>query len=85
LAQIRDEVHRFAITYHRLLRGKQSLSSVLDEIPGLGPQRRTALLEHFQFSLAKIRQASLEELKAVKGVGPKLAQQIWNFFQVSEE
>lgn len=85
LAQIRDEVHRFAITYHRLLRGKQSLSLVLDEIPGLGPQRRTALLEHFQFSLAKIRQASLEELKAVKGVGPKLAQQIWNFFQVSEE
>ncbi|HHZ16786.1 MAG TPA: excinuclease ABC subunit UvrC [Clostridia bacterium] len=85
LQRIRDEAHRFAITYHRLLRGKRNLLSVLDEIPGLGPKRKAALLKHFQLSLQKIRQASLEELEQVEGLGKKAAWQIWNYFQVQEE
>ncbi|MDD2432758.1 MAG: excinuclease ABC subunit UvrC [Clostridia bacterium] len=85
LRRIRNEAHRFAVTYHRLLRGRRNLVSVLDEIPGLGPSRKTALLQHFQLSLTKIRQASLEELQQVKGLGPKTAWQVWNFFHTDEE
>lgn len=85
LQRIRDEAHRFAITYHRLLRGKRNLVSVLDDIPGLGPKRKAALLKHFQLSLQKIRQASLEELKQVEGLGGNAALQIWNFFQICDE
>ena len=58
---------------------------MLDEIPGLGPKRKAALLKHFQLSLQKIRQASLEELEQVEGLGKKAAWQIWNYFQVQEE
>jgi excinuclease ABC subunit C len=85
LRRIRDEAHRFAVTYHRLLRGRRNLASVLDDIPGLGPQRKTALLKHFQFSLTKMRQASLEELQQIKGLGKATAFQVWNFFHTGEE
>lgn len=85
LQRIRDEAHRFAITYHRLLRGRRNLASVLDEIPGLGPKRKAALLKHFQLSFQRIRQASLEELQHVEGLGSNAARQIWNFFQVTDE
>ena len=84
LQRIRDEAHRFAINYHRLLRGRRNLASVLDDIPGLGAQRKTALLQHFNFSLQKIRQASLEELQEVVGLGQNTAYQVWNFFHTSE-
>lgn len=84
LQRIRDEAHRFALTYHRLLRGRRNLASVLDDIPGLGPQRKTALLEYFQFSLTKIRQASPEELQQVEGLGKATAFQVWNFFHTGE-
>jgi len=85
LQRLRDEAHRFAITYHRLLRGKRNLSSVLDDIPGLGPKRKAALLKYFGLSLQKIRQASLEELEKVEGLGRHAARQVWNFFRISDE
>jgi excinuclease ABC subunit C len=61
LQQVRDEAHRFAITYHRQLRGKRMTRSVLDEVPGLGPVRRKRLLEHFGTQKA-LKAAPLEEL-----------------------
>ncbi|MHB1341961.1 MAG: excinuclease ABC subunit UvrC [Coriobacteriia bacterium] len=73
--RIRDEAHRFAIEYHRNLRGKAMTASVLDEIPGVGPKRKKALLAHFG-SLKRIRAASAEEIAAVPGVGADVARDI---------
>ncbi len=73
--RIRDEAHRFAITAHREKRGKASVASELDAIPGIGPARRKALLKHFG-SLEAIRQASLEELAAVPGMTRAAAQAV---------
>ena len=70
--RIRDEAHRFAITYHRSIRGKRGLESGLDLVPGIGPRRKKDLLRHFG-SLAGIRKATLEEIAAVPGVGGKTA------------
>ena len=70
LQQIRDEAHRFALTYHRLRRGKKMTRSVLDDVPGLGETRRKKVLKYFG-SVKKMRQASLEELEAVPGL-PKV-------------
>ena len=75
LQRIRDEAHRFAITYHRTLRGKRALSSVLDKIKGLGKVKKTALLLRFK-DLSGIISASEEELKEVEGIGDKQAQLI---------
>ncbi|GAB3554853.1 excinuclease ABC subunit UvrC [Arthrobacter tumbae] len=72
LQRIRDEAHRFALAYHRQKRGKSMTVSVLDEVPGLGPAKRSALLKHFG-SVRKLKAASVEELQAVQGVGPALA------------
>ncbi len=76
LERLRDEAHRFAITYHRKLRHKASLRSSLDDIPGVGPTRRKALLKHFG-SLKKIRAATLEELQQVPGISASLADTIY--------
>ncbi len=72
LVRIRDEAHRFAITYNRELRRRARLKSILDDIEGIGPVRRRTLLRHFG-SLRRIREASLTELQAVKGVNGELA------------
>ncbi len=72
LQRVRDEAHRFAITYHRQKRGKAATASVLDDVPGLGPARRAALLKHFG-SVRKLRAASVEEIAAVPRIGPNLA------------
>ncbi len=72
LQRVRDEAHRFAITYHRQKRGKAATASVLDTVPGLGPARRAALLKHFG-SVRKLCAASVEEIAAVPGIGPRLA------------
>jgi excinuclease ABC subunit C len=72
LVRIRDEAHRFAITYNRELRRRARMRSVLDDIEGVGPVRRRALLRHFG-SLKRIREASLEELSQVKGINRDLA------------
>jgi excinuclease ABC subunit C len=75
LQHIRDEAHRFAITYHRTKRAKRALRSPLDDIPGVGPSRKKALLRRFG-SLARLRTASVEEIQATAGVGPSLARTI---------
>ena len=77
LQRIRDEAHRFALTYHRQLRSKSGLASALDDIPGVGPKRKRALLKHFG-SLAKVREASLEELQAVPGLPAQVARNIYH-------
>ena len=73
--RIRDEAHRFAITFHRSKRSKLMLESLLDEIPNLGEVRRQALLEHFG-SVAALKKASLDEIAAVPGIGPKSAESV---------
>jgi excinuclease ABC subunit C len=73
--RIRDEAHRFAITAHRSRRSKSGLVSQLDEIPGVGPNRRRALLKTFG-SIEALRAATVEQLTAVKGISPALAASI---------
>jgi excinuclease ABC subunit C len=82
LQKIRDEAHRFAITYHKKLRGRRTISSVLDTIPGVGPTIRTSLLKTLG-SARRVREASVAELAAVPKVTPKLAQRIHAFFHPS--
>ncbi|MFP7365701.1 excinuclease ABC subunit UvrC [Corynebacterium callunae] len=76
LQQIRDEAHRFAITYHRQQRSKRMRVSELDNIKGLGQNRRTELVKHFG-SVAKLKEASVSEIAELKGFGPKLAEAIY--------
>ncbi|MBV9119644.1 MAG: excinuclease ABC subunit C, partial [Chloroflexi bacterium] len=71
--RIRDEAHRFATTYHRTVRAKSSISSQLDEIPGIGPRRKKDLLKRFG-SVKQIRQANLDDIAAVPGFSVKLAE-----------
>jgi excinuclease ABC subunit C len=73
--RIRDEAHRFAITYHRTVRGKRALASVFDEVPGIGPARKRALLKRFG-SVRHIREASVEEVAATPGVGRDVAERL---------
>ncbi|PWH05771.1 excinuclease ABC subunit C [Brachybacterium endophyticum] len=73
--RLRDEAHRFAITYHRSKRGRAMQSSALDEVPGLGPARKRALLDRFT-TVKAIREADEEALQEVSGIGPQLAAQI---------
>jgi excinuclease ABC subunit C len=77
LQRVRDEAHRFAITYHRKLRDRSMTRSVLDGIPGVGETRRRQLVRHFG-SARKAAQASLEELEQVPGVGPQLAKVVYD-------
>jgi excinuclease ABC subunit C len=80
--RIRDEAHRFAVTYHRKLRARRNLVSVLDHIAGVGPKRRKALWDHFG-SLARIKAAELDELQAVPGISAAVAEAVHNFFRIS--
>ncbi len=75
IQRVRDEAHRFALNYHRRLRRKQGIASVLEEVPGIGPKRRQALLRTFG-SVEGIRQASLEELLDVPGMSRPAAEQL---------
>lgn len=79
ITRIQDEAHRFAIEYHRSLRSKTQVKSVLDDIPGVGPARRKALMRHFK-SLEEIRQASVEELMEIPEMNERTAQEIVAFF-----
>ncbi len=79
LRRLRDEAHRFAVSFHRQQRSEQFKRSRLDEIPGLGHQRQKQLLGHFR-SVDYIRQATLTQLAEVPGIGPRLAQEIYNYF-----
>ncbi|MDI9460409.1 MAG: excinuclease ABC subunit UvrC [Bacillota bacterium] len=82
LRKIRDEAHRFALTYHRNLRGRAVRGSALDDIPGVGPKRKKDLLKHFG-SVKKIREAAVEELQEVPGISSKLAAEIYQHLHKS--
>lgn len=79
ITRIQDEAHRFAIEYHRQLRSKGQVHSVLDDIPGIGPARRKALMRRYQ-SMDNIREATVEELKQVDSMNEKSAREVYAFF-----
>jgi excinuclease ABC subunit C len=82
LQRARDEAHRFAISYHHKLRRKESFSSALDNIPGIGPNRKRALLKKFG-SVEAIKEASLEELSQTEGISPALAERVKEYLKDS--
>ena len=84
IQQIRDEAHRFAVTYHRKLRAKRNLVSVLDHIKGIGAKRRQALWKHFG-ALEKMRAASVEDLAAAPGMNVTAATAVWQFFHAQKK
>ncbi len=73
--RVRDEAHRFAVTFHRQRRTKATFHSRLDDVPGIGPKRKQALIRHFG-TLRAVKEASEQELTAVAGITPALAAQI---------
>ena len=79
ITRIQDEVHRFAIEYHRLLRSKGQIHSVLDDIEGIGPARRKSLMKYFK-SIESIREASVEELKKAPSMNQQVAEKVYEFF-----
>ena len=79
ITRIQDEAHRFAIEYHRSLHGKGQVKSSLDDIPGIGPTRRKALMRHFE-SIADIKDATVEELSQIPEIPQNVAEGIYNFF-----
>ncbi len=79
LARLRDEAHRFAITFHRKLRRERNFQSVLEEIPGIGEGRKRALLRHFG-ALRRVKEATIEQIADVEGFGPKQAAAVFDFF-----
>lgn len=84
ITRIQDEAHRFAIEYHRSLRSKAQVKSVLDEIPGVGPARRKALMRHFG-SIGEVREASVEKLCEVPEIPEHIGRQIYAFFRTDAE
>lgn len=83
ITRLQDEAHRFAITYHKQLRGKEQVHSILDDIKGVGPARRKALMQHFK-EIGKIKDATVKELSSVDGVTPQVAEEIYRFFHEDE-
>ena len=83
IKQVRDESHRFAITFHRELRDKAMTISVLDEVPGVGPTRKRAIMRHFG-SMKRLRAASAEDIAAVKGVPADVARAVWQTLQATQ-
>lgn len=84
ITRIQDEAHRFAITYHRSLRSKAQVHSVLDDIPGVGPNRRKALMKHFK-SIEELQNADLQTLAEVPGITANVAESIYRFFRKREQ
>ena len=84
ITRMQDEAHRFAITYHRSLRGKRSLASVLDDIPGVGEKRKKNLLKYFG-SFTKIKEASVEDLMQVEGIHAAVAEEIYNYLRTHQD
>lgn len=83
ITRVQDEAHRFAIEYHRSLRGKTQVKSVLDDIPGVGPSRRKALMRHFK-SIEEIKEADVEKLTEVPEIPRHIAEGIYGFFRKGE-
>lgn len=84
ITRIQDEAHRFAIEYHRSLRSKEQVHSLLDDIPGIGPARRKALLRKFK-SLEAVAAASLEELTQTESMNERSARQVYEFFHGEQQ
>ncbi len=84
ITRIQDEAHRFAIEYHRSIRSKEQIRSILDDIEGIGPARRKALMRHFK-SIEAIREASVEELTEAPQMNRRAAQAVYDFFQARRE
>ena len=84
ITRIQDEAHRFAIEFHRSLRSKGQVHSILDDIPGIGPARRKALMKQFP-GPDKIKEASMEELKAVPSMNERAAEAVYRFFHEEQE
>ncbi|MGN0169168.1 MAG: excinuclease ABC subunit UvrC [Lachnospiraceae bacterium] len=84
VTRVQDEAHRFAIEYHRSLRGKNQVKSILDEIDGIGPKRRRALMKKYS-SLEELKKATVEELREVDGFYTAIAQSVYDFFHVEED
>jgi excinuclease ABC subunit C len=80
LQQVRDEAHRFALSYHHQIKLKNDLSSILDDIPDVGEARRKILLKHFG-SVKQVQEASLDELQKVSGIGKELAEKIYSYLR----
>jgi excinuclease ABC subunit C len=83
LRRLRDEAHRFAVSFHRQQRGERMKRSRLSDIPGLGPKRVRDLLAHFR-SIDAIQLASPAQIATAPGVGPALARQVWEYFHPEE-
>ena len=83
IKQVRDESHRFAITFHRELRTKAQSVSVLDEVDGVGPKRKRAIMRHFG-SMRRLRAASVDDIAQVKGVPEAVAQEVWRTLRAAE-
>jgi excinuclease ABC subunit C len=79
ITRIQDETHRFAIEYHRSLRQKHQVHSILDDISGIGPTRRRALMKYFQ-SLEAIQAAEVEEIMKLPAMNRQAAEQVYDFF-----
>lgn len=84
ITRVQDEAHRFAIEFHRSLRGKNQVHSILDDIPGIGPARRRALMKHFQ-SISDIKEAEVDTLAAVEGMNYPSARSVYDFFRKNTE
>ncbi|HJC07170.1 MAG TPA: excinuclease ABC subunit UvrC [Candidatus Enterocloster excrementipullorum] len=84
ITRIQDEAHRFAIEYHRSLRGKTQVKSILDDIPGIGPARRKALMRQFK-DIESVRQATVEELAAAPQMNRRAAEAVYGFFRGAED
>ena len=81
ITRIQDEAHRFAIEYHRSLRGKGQVKSILDDIPGIGPARRKALMRHFK-DIEAVRSASVEDLEQTPQMNRRSAESVYRFFHL---
>ena len=84
VTRVQDEVHRFAIEYHRSLRTKAQVHSVLDDISGVGPKRRRALMKKFK-TIDELKKASVEELQETEGMNIGAAQAVYDFFHTEEK
>ncbi|MFI3230932.1 MAG: helix-hairpin-helix domain-containing protein, partial [bacterium] len=82
VTRIQDEAHRFALEYHRKAREKAVITSILDQIEGIGQKRKVALLQHFG-SISNIKKASVDELKQVKGMTAKSSEAVYNYLNKS--
>ena len=84
ITRIQDETHRFAIEFHKNLRSKAGVHSVLDDIPGIGPKRRRELMRHFR-DMESLKAADIEELSSLPGMDRRAAESVYEFFRKGQE